>query len=500
MNKSLFFVCLLLCLLVLPTGIAATYQLSTGSMVDIPDRDRSFDGREYEITHISRVEQGEMLSVDTNGPDDRYDVNLISPEGQFVRIREVREGGESTVRFDMSRTPGSWLITITDPNSVVAIHPVIIKGYDITTGVEAETIERGTTVTAKFTLTEPTGGVDDQKEISRVEAVLAGESTTVQTTAEKVDDNTYEVAIPTGEFDTGTYELYGVIRGTKEIRGREEALGLSDVTEVTIEPEATATSTQTRTQTPTAVPTTPEDTTESQDNVNADPGGTDSSTGASDGKTIDRPRTTEPPAVTSTPSVSNKTQKGPVILDTSLNNSALDVGETATVDTRAHNPSNKTRQYMLEFTIGTTSINRTVTLQANETTTVSQTVQHQVTEQNQTDDVYVNGKYVGTIAMIANTTAPTTTPFPTTTLTSTPSSDTSTSIATRTSAQTAVGPNDTTGSRSSATSTESSVITPQKSQTAQPREKTTTASGDGFGIFTLVIALIGVIVCLYRRN
>lgn len=236
MDRRLVVLCLLTGLLLVPLGAAATYDIETDQMLDVPDREQSG----FEITHVSRVDQDETLNVETSGPDDSYDVLLRNPDGTIVQAeRDIT--GEGDVEFDMSGDPGSWVITINDPD-IVAVHPVVVKGYNTDTSIEETTVTEGDTVEATITVTEPESGVDDQKDIDRVEAVLANDSTEVRVTADEVEDDeeTYEATLSTDELAPGTYELFGVVRGEQSVPQfeRDEVLGISDLTEITVEAES----------------------------------------------------------------------------------------------------------------------------------------------------------------------------------------------------------------------------------------------------------------------
>jgi PGF-pre-PGF domain-containing protein len=299
MNPRLLILFGFITLLVVPIGAADSYDISTDKMIDIPDRERNVDGETFEITHISQIEQNNTLTVDTSGPDSRYEVNLISPQGQYVRVENIPDGGDATVTFDMSRTVGSWLITITDPGDLVAIHPVVIKAYDIEPDLSTTTVTRGTNVTADITVTEPTGGVRDQKDINRVEAALANESTEVRVTAEAAEDgsDTYEISLSTDELTAGTYEFFGVVRGDQDIRGRDEVLGISGTTTVTVEAPATDTPTES-------------DGDNTGNTAGSGPAGNSGGTGASGDSTADSATTSAPDPDNEPDTVSPPTPNG----------------------------------------------------------------------------------------------------------------------------------------------------------------------------------------------
>lgn len=299
MNRRLLILFGFIALLLVPIGAADSYDISTDKMIDIPDRERNVDGETFEITHISQIEQNNTLTVDTSGPDSRYEVNLISPQGQYVRVENIPDGGDATVTFDMSRTVGSWLITITDPGDLVAIHPVVIKAYDVEPDLSTTTVTRGTDVTADITVTEPTDGVRDQKDINRVEAALANESTEVRVTAEAAEDDsdTYEVSLSTDELTAGTYEFFGIVRGNQDIRGRDEVLGISGTTTVTVEAPATDTPTES-------------DGDDTGDTAGNGPTGNSGGTGASGDSTADSATTSAPDPDNEPDTVSPPTPNG----------------------------------------------------------------------------------------------------------------------------------------------------------------------------------------------
>jgi len=221
------------CLVAAPLGVSAVdYSLSTDAEHDVPNRDVDFEGNTYTITSLSRVDEGDTLTVDVSGPADKgYDVNLYTPENQIADSAFVG-GGDATVTFDMSFTPGSYALVIEQDGDTKRIHPVVIKAYDVTHSGPGSA-ESGASVDVTVDVTD----LGSEKDINYVQVVLGNDTTEVTERATE-SGGSYDATLSTDDLGPGEYSLYATVRGTEEVRDRDELLGFSDRTTVTIESDS----------------------------------------------------------------------------------------------------------------------------------------------------------------------------------------------------------------------------------------------------------------------
>jgi len=229
MNGRRLLIGLVLVCLVVPLGVsAADYSLSTGAEHDVPNRDVAFEGDTYTVTSVSRVDEGETLTVEVSGPEDKgYDVNLYTPENQ-IADSEFVGGGDATVDFDMSFTPGSYVLAIEQDGDTKKVHPVVIKAYGVSHSAPSS-VDAGESVDVTIEVTD----LGSEKDIDYVQVVLGNDTADVTERATR-SGGEHEATIPTGDLGSGDYSLYATVRGTEEVRNRDELLGFSDRTTVTI--------------------------------------------------------------------------------------------------------------------------------------------------------------------------------------------------------------------------------------------------------------------------
>lgn len=220
------------------SGVAAAeYSLSTDVEQDVPDRNVDFEGDTYTISKISRVNEGGTVQVDASGPSDkRYEVQLRNPDNSIEESKPVPfddSDGDADLTYNLpdpdNSSPGSWAFVTVQDGDIKKIHPTIIKAYDVShTG--SSTADQGDS----FNVTVEVTQLSDEKDINYVQVVLANDIEDVTATATKTNGN-YEATISTDSLGTGDYSLYATVRGNKEVRNRDELLGFSDSTTVTIE-------------------------------------------------------------------------------------------------------------------------------------------------------------------------------------------------------------------------------------------------------------------------
>lgn len=255
---------IVLCLAVAVTagalpGIAESdFHITVHGSVDTPDRTVSFEGTEYAVSAVAKAPPDDPLLVHVATPDVDglvYRVYLYNADRQIV---DSKRGTEPTrFQFDLTGLPpGSYMLAVQYQGGFEAIHPVVVTGYAVTVDAPA-TISGGSSfdVAVTVTPTQLSGRPD------RVAVALTNESTTVRANATWQGEGVYTARVPTRSLAAGSYKLYAIAQGDREVFGRAELLGMSDTVPLAIK-EAAGNETTAATRTPAEQPTPPAPATE----------------------------------------------------------------------------------------------------------------------------------------------------------------------------------------------------------------------------------------------
>ncbi|WP_161569994.1 hypothetical protein [Salinigranum halophilum] len=330
-SRSRVAVCLVI-VSVLAAGVvpltvgAATYELSSPSAVDTPDRTVSVGGAEFEVSESARVSQGQTLELDTTGPSGvSYAVELRNSDREFVDDAEAT--GNDRVTFSTSSlTPGTYFAVVFADGNVQALLPVVVKKYDVSSTIPS-TAEAGTSFDVSAQLTQETSGPSvDAVEVAVAETSSEDIVVLEELSADGSNEYSGTISVP----DEGEYNTYIFVRGADELDGERVFLGLSDSTSLEVDPSdetnggsggvggaggadssdestetptVTPTATPTPTETPTATPTPTETPTETPTSTETPTPTSDDSSGDSAASTAEATAepTEEPTTETSAP-------------------------------------------------------------------------------------------------------------------------------------------------------------------------------------------------------
>lgn len=233
------------------SGTENNYSLSVENSIEMPARTVSIGGEEHVVSAVGRVTP-ETLSVTVDAPSDvAYDVLLYNGDRQIVTSKEGT--GPQSVQFDMTRyAPGSYLLSIYKDGDYKAVYPVIVRGY--TVAVDAPTRAAPNSDIAISVTAKQVESVEDP---SSVTIVLANGDQSVRATATKETDNKYQATVSLEQFQSRTVRIYAVVQGSDDAfkEGRNELLGISDASTLTISQETTRTTTKSPDSSPTTEPT-----------------------------------------------------------------------------------------------------------------------------------------------------------------------------------------------------------------------------------------------------
>lgn len=218
------------------------YGLTIDGSIDVPTREVTVEGTTYQVDAIATQDGGATYTISVTAPSDST-YALVLKNRDNGEQQTIRNGlsGDETVTYDMPDfEPSTYYIAI-DDGGVQKIHPLIIRGYSVSTTADG-TVERGTSVETTLSLSQVDSSARD---VEAVQVVIGNESDMVQVEATETGTAMeYEASVPTDDLSPGTYGLYGVVRGPEEASsGDLEALGVSDRQEVTVESTATPTDT-----------------------------------------------------------------------------------------------------------------------------------------------------------------------------------------------------------------------------------------------------------------
>jgi uncharacterized membrane protein YgcG len=222
---------------------SGTYDIDVAGSTDIPTREVTVSGSTYTVDAIAQQESEGSISISITAESDQYDIILKRADNTNIeKIGDENDG--SNIDYTIPDLgPSTYYIVINSDSKTQAIHPLVVKGYSVTASAADNSVERGTSVDVTVDIEQ----VDpDAAAPHAVQAVIGNETDLVRVEATEQTGTTYEATVPTDELSSGSYALYGVVRGPNETSSEEkEALGVSDRHDVTIESAATPTDTPT---------------------------------------------------------------------------------------------------------------------------------------------------------------------------------------------------------------------------------------------------------------
>jgi hypothetical protein len=215
------------------------YSISDSSAIETPTQTVTFEGQTYTIDSVSRIRTDGSVTVSTTVPSGAaYDLNLRGPDNQIIVSERKTGNGSHTFSYFGSGEAGTYAASIQDGGNTVAVHPIVIAGYDMSV-TEPDTVTAGETVTLEATVSELS--VDKHSNLDRVEVIVGNDDVEVEETMTKESGDTYTATVDTDSLDPGTYNVYAVVRGDETVRQRDEVLGVSDTVDLTVEEQSTAT-------------------------------------------------------------------------------------------------------------------------------------------------------------------------------------------------------------------------------------------------------------------
>lgn len=207
-----------------PAVGASQYGISIDNSIDIPTRTATVEGTEYQVSAVAQRNPGDALdvAVTSSDSDTSYRIYLYNEKGDIVQDSSSKTGDGQTSFNTGNLDPGSYYAAVYQ-GGIQKIHPIVIAGYDVSTNAP-DSVEQGESASVTVDVTRTVA----QDDPPQVQAVLGDEAEARRVNATRTGSGTYEATISTDGLSTGSYSVYGVIRGTEQTTdGRSVVLGLS---------------------------------------------------------------------------------------------------------------------------------------------------------------------------------------------------------------------------------------------------------------------------------
>ena len=219
----------LLCLLILvtvPLAVsAADFNISSNQTIDVADRTVERGGNTFEITSITQVDPDEQVTVSVDAPDGTDFTMYLYDENQTI-VRGYE--GTGSTDFDIpvadhgASKAGTYAFIVQSDGVNEAAHPLVVRGYSVSTDTPSS-VTAGENISVEGEFTQLRGESFDQ-----IDVVVAATETDKQVVKQAaVDGDTFSVSVPTDDLESGSYDVYAVVRGSSTVLGQKEVLGLS---------------------------------------------------------------------------------------------------------------------------------------------------------------------------------------------------------------------------------------------------------------------------------
>ena len=228
------------------SGGAAGYSMSpSGSQEVIEISERQIDS-EYgsaTISSLSSINDGDSVAVAVSVGAEEMNPNLQirDQDNSILKLRSnVTDGSVQTFNSSVfvpagqsDTTAGTYLISLWSEGELVAAHPVVVQGYDVSVSVP-ESVEKGSNTTVTADLSER--DLPIHSEVESVEIAVGDDDAELQTEMTQLDSGSYSATIDTSELDTKSYRVYVGVRGDAETElGENELLAITEAPDLSVE-------------------------------------------------------------------------------------------------------------------------------------------------------------------------------------------------------------------------------------------------------------------------
>ena len=214
-------------------GQSSEYGISVAGSIDTPDRTVTFDGESYHVSEVKQSDPGDTVTVDVTAPSDQLvTVYIYNADRQIMDSERV--GGSGSVTFDLSGySAGSYMFTVENDGDTKVAHPLVVRAYDVSVSAPS-TATAGDDINLSASLTQLRDG-----DTSGVEFVLLSDDDSLRVDATQ-DGDQYTATADTAGLSAGEYSVYATVRGTEEVEGNKERLGISNPASLSLESDSSS--------------------------------------------------------------------------------------------------------------------------------------------------------------------------------------------------------------------------------------------------------------------
>lgn len=197
-------------------GVAAAdstdgYSIEATTSIDTPQRTLTILGRDFNVSSLGRVDEGETVRAAVSRPGDGdFTVYLYSYGGERLATVEGSQNGTYTLPGTDSLDPGTYLLALSIGGSFERVQPVVVSGYDFALEAPAEA-PPDEPVSVDLTVT------GDGPLPNYVEVVVMNDTLRRYTMAHIVDTRRYTVILD--GLAPGTYRLYASAHNDSQVAG-----------------------------------------------------------------------------------------------------------------------------------------------------------------------------------------------------------------------------------------------------------------------------------------
>lgn len=226
-EKKLLFALICVFAVLTSVGVVAAdeYGVTSDQTIDVVDRTVQQGGSTFEITAVSQVDPSEQLEVSVDAPAETDFRMYLYDENQTIR-RGYEGTGPTEFTIPVAdhgaSTAGTYAFVVQSDGVNEAAHPLVVRGYTVTT-TPPKSVTRKTEITIDGEFTQVRG-----EAFEHIDVVVAAADTDEQIVTEaRVDGETFTADVSSAELDTGSYDVYAVVRGPDTVLDEREILGLS---------------------------------------------------------------------------------------------------------------------------------------------------------------------------------------------------------------------------------------------------------------------------------
>ena len=227
------------------TGGAAGYSMSpSGSqdVIEISERQIDSEYGSATISSLSSIGAGDSVAVAVGVGAEEMNPNLQirDQDNSILKLRSnVTDGSVQTFESSVfvpagqsDTTAGTYLISLWSEGELVAAHPVVVQGYDVSVSVP-ESVEKGSNTTVTADLSERDLPINS--DVESVEIAIGDDDAEIQTEMTQSDSGSYSATIDTSELDTNSYRVYVGVRGDAETElGENELLAITEAPDLSV--------------------------------------------------------------------------------------------------------------------------------------------------------------------------------------------------------------------------------------------------------------------------